>query len=1443
MTGTVTITVPALIASTTTTQQLTATVGTVFSQQLTVSGGISPWTWTTTPVSGSLPPGWTISTSGVLSAPTAPTNGQAGTYNFTVAVNDSGTYSANLPLTVTINPAPAIAFGAAPTAAGTYNVAYSSGVSATGGAGALSYSSASLPSWLTLDPSTGAIIGTPTTAAEVTTYNFTVTASDSFGDSMISPQYTIAVSYPAVVIAPATGALPVAYAGSAYSSGNLTASGGSGTGFIWSVASGSSLPAWLHFSSTTGSATTLTGTPATAASAASFTLKVTDSAGNSQTVNYSVTVDSGISISPVTGALPVAYANLAYSSGTLTASGGSGTGYTWSTVSGSLPPSWLSFSTTTGAATTLTGTPAAAASAASFTLKVTDSAGNSQTITYSVTVDAGITLNPSGGALPTAYVNSAYSTTLVANGGSGSGQNWTVASGSTLPSWLSLNATTGVLSGTPAAAASAADFSTEVTDSAGNMATGSYSVTVVAGVSPPTFSPASGKYTSIQTVSISDATTGAAIYYTTDGSTPTTASSAYNGAITVSANETLQAIASVAGYSTSAVSSAVYSITLPASTPTFSPVAGTYTSAQTVTISDTTTGSTIYYTTDGTAPTSSSTAYTVPITVSASETVQAIATAAGYSTSSAGSAVYTINPPSTADLWTWIGGSSSTVASCTAGSPHCGVAGVYSNLGSFVSGNMPGSRDSASSWTDNNGNLWLFGGEGIDANGNADGFVNLNDLWEFNPSTQQWAWIGGSSTVSNGGEPGLYGPIGTPGTGYIPGSRSWPATVQATDSNGNVWLFGGYGYDASGTQDELSDLWEFNTSSKEWTFVSGSSTAAQPGAYVTQGSFAAGNMPGGRDSGPSWVDNSGNLWIFGGEGYPNVVSWSVLNDLWEFNPSTKLWAWMGGSKTGNQSGSYVAQGTFDPGNYPGGRTNPSYWTDSSGNFWMFGGWGIDSKGNLNLLNDVWEFNPSTNLWAWIGGGTVVNQPGVYSQQPGTPSTGYIPGSRQSAPSWTDNLGNFWLAGGYGYDSSGNAGDLNDLWEFNPTTNQWTWMSGSSTVGSNGGQSGVYGSPGQTTAGNTPGGRTNAAGWTDSAGNFWLFAGQGYDSAGTLGGLNDLWEFQPGIVAKPVFSPAAGAYATAPTVTISDATPGAKIYYTINGTAPTTSSSVYNGPIAVAATEVIEAFATASGNTPSGVSSASYTIGPQAVPPSFSPAAGTYTSAQTVTISDTTSGAVIYYTTDGSTPTTASSAYNGAITVSANETLQAIATGSGLSPSLVSSAVYIISLPTATPVFSPLQGTYAVAQTVTISDSNANSTIYFTTDGTTPTTNSAVYNGPIAVSTSETVQAIAAAPGLSPSAIASAGYTIGGVANAPTFSLPAGTYNTPQTLTISDTTPGASIYYAANGVPVPGNYGTNLYAGPVNLLTFFNGYVPATLEAIAVAPGYSQSRQPRLITIL
>ena len=131
-------------------------------------------------------------------------------------------------------------------------------------------------------------------------------------------------------------------------------------------------------------------------------------------------------------------------------------------------------------------------------------------------------------------------------------------------------------------------------------------------------------------------------------------------------------------------------------------------------------------------------------------------------------------------------------------------------------------------------------------------------------------------------------------------------------------------------------------------------------------------------------------------------------------------------------------------------------------------------------------------------------------------------------------------------------------------------------------------------------------------------------------------------------------------------------------------------------------------------------------------------------------------------------YSSAITVSATETLEALATHSGDSNSAVGSAAYTIQV--ATPTFSPTAGTYSSAQTVTISDSTSGSTIYYTTNGTTPTTSSTVYSSAITVSTTETLEAIATASGYAQSAVGSAAYTINGPAATPTFNPTAGTYS-------------------------------------------------------------------------
>ncbi|MBB5339949.1 chitobiase/beta-hexosaminidase C-terminal domain-containing protein [Tunturiibacter gelidoferens] len=252
--------------------------------------------------------------------------------------------------------------------------------------------------------------------------------------------------------------------------------------------------------------------------------------------------------------------------------------------------------------------------------------------------------------------------------------------------------------------------------------------------------------------------------------------------------------------------------------------------------------------------------------------------------------------------------------------------------------------------------------------------------------------------------------------------------------------------------------------------------------------------------------------------------------------------------------------------------------------------------------------------------------------------------------------------------------------------------------------------------------------------------------------------QPGTspTATPTFNPAGGNYTTAQSVVLSDASTGAVIYYTTDGSSPTTSSAVYNRAIPVSnGTTTVKAIAVAPSTPQSAVGQATYVISSVTAAPVFSPAAGTYASATNVSISDTTSGAVIYYTTDGTTPTTSSTVYSSPIVVgTGTTTVKALAVASGASQSAVSSATYSVSAPATTPpVFSPAPGSYSTAQSVTLSDSASGSTIYYTTDGSSPTTSSSVYNSSIQVTSTEVIHAMAIAPGLSASAVSVGGYTI------------------------------------------------------------------------------------------
>jgi N-acetylneuraminic acid mutarotase len=272
-----------------------------------------------------------------------------------------------------------------------------------------------------------------------------------------------------------------------------------------------------------------------------------------------------------------------------------------------------------------------------------------------------------------------------------------------------------------------------------------------------------------------------------------------------------------------------------------------------------------------------------------------------------------------------------------------------------------------------------------------------------------------------------------------------------------------------------------------WTWVSGAKALDQVGVYGTEGTASPSNVPGGRQAAVSWRDSSGHFWLFGGFGIDSAGTQHDLNDLWKFDGTN--WTWISGSNLVDQTGVYGTKGVASPSNVPGARDGSVSWIDKSNNLWLFGGSG--------RLSDLWKFDGTS--WTWVNGSNLNQQAGVYGTK-GIASPANAPGARTNSVSWIDSSGNPWLFGGFGSDSVGAQGELNDLWKFDGTN--WTWVSGSNVIS----QPGVYGTKAMPSSSNVPGSRFTAISWIDKTGNLWLFGGNGTDSTGAQGNLNDLWKF-------------------------------------------------------------------------------------------------------------------------------------------------------------------------------------------------------------------------------------------------------------------------------------------------------------------------------------------------
>jgi gliding motility-associated-like protein len=315
----------------------------------------------------------------------------------------------------------------------------------------------------------------------------------------------------------------------------------------------------------------------------------------------------------------------------------------------------------------------------------------------------------------------------------------------------------------------------------------------------------------------------------------------------------------------------------------------------------------------------------------------------------------------------------------------------------------------------------------------------------------------------------------------------------------------------------LNDLWKYNITTGEWTWVHGTNGFATNGVYGTKGTPAVNNIPGGRGGAlyhggnpVSWVDNNGNFWVFGGHGYGATGSTpGPLNDLWRFNPTTGQWTWMSGTDQVNDLGNYGILGQPAPTNVPRARFSAIAWKDPNDIFYLFGGMTFDAQGNTLYLNDLWTYNPSNNTWTWINGSSQTNEFGNYGTM-GIAAATNQPGARGSLGQPTgfhDAFGKFWLYGGLGFSTQAagsTATYLSDLWQYDPATNMWTWMKGPDP--NTNPHFADRGTQKVRAATNRPASKYAHCTWTDLNGNFWLMGGITRVIAGIYQDrpTNDLW---------------------------------------------------------------------------------------------------------------------------------------------------------------------------------------------------------------------------------------------------------------------------------------------------------------------------------------------------
>ena len=890
----------------------------------------------------------------------------------------------------------------------------------------------------------------------------------------------------------------------------------------------------------------------------------------------------------------------------------------------------------------------------------------------------------------------------------------------------------------------------------------------------PSFNPLAGSYATGVQVAISSTTANATIFYTTDGSTPTGASTLYQGPVTVNATTTFAAVAIANGFLQSPVSTATFTIGSATSPPDFSPAGGTYSSSQTVQLSDTTPGATVYYTTDGTQPTHGSQQYTTPIPVTSTSTIKAIASSSGLNDSPVAMATYTINPNATvinfgmgfstptgmrfngstdlddSRLQLTNGGQSEagsaffttpvnitnfttdftfqlsdaqadgmtfTIQNSSAGAAALGPAGGGLGYGPDTPGQTPGISNSIAVKFD----LYSNDGEGDDSTG-----LYTNGASPTVPSTDMTS----SGVILNNGDTmsvhltydgATLSMTITDFSMNATFSKSWPINIPQT-IGGNTAFVGFTAGTGGLTASQKIETWTFASTPSGTTQVQ--TPVITPGSESFSGTVNV-SITDATSGSTIYYTTDGSAPVPGQGTTKQYTTTFTLNSTATVNSIATA---PGDTNSATATSTYtliVATPVITPGSESFSGTVSVSITDATGGSTIFyttdGSAPVPGQGTTKQYSTALNLNSTTPVKA------IATAPGDTNSATAMATYTFIPSQPAATPIITPKGGKI---------STTQPISITDS-----TTGAAIFFTTDGSTPSPGtGTTQQYGTPFTLPASATVKAIATASGFATSAVSAESFTVQR--------------------VVVPVLAPTGGAILTTQTVSITDGTTGAAIFYTTDGTTPspgTGTTQQYLAPFTLSAPATVKTIATESGFQASAPGSATYTF-QKASPPVVTPKNGTIATTQTINLTDTTTGAAIYYTTDGTVPAPGQGTtqqFSSPFTLSASGPLKAIAIATGYLNGALTTTSFTLQRAT-NPTFSPTGGAISSTQPITLADTTPGAVIYYTTDGSVPSPGVGTtkqYGSPFTLPASATVKAIAVASGYMNSAIAQANYTV------------------------------------------------------------------------------------------